>query len=109
MSPTSRPRRIFGLIICWLPFVAVVVTALSWWSHLADGIPTQWSGGEVSTVAPAWTALLLPLGGTLICGILATMAALDVDGRGVRKVYSWTFGAGVVLVGGWLWLMVPNL
>lgn len=108
---SQRPgiRYAFAVALCWLPFVAVVWAAIAWWDVVAGDISTQWSGDEVTTTAPAWTALLLPLCGTLICGVLATVASFDADGPGARRVFLFCFGIGAMLAFVWIGVMVPNV
>lgn len=108
-SKHRRARTAAAVALCWLPCVAVIWTVVTWWHLVFDDISTQWAGGEVSTTAPAWTVLLLPLGGTLICGTIATAAGLDPDGRGARRTFFFCFGVGTMLAFIWIGVMALNV
>lgn len=102
-------RSVAAAIVCCLPLATVLLTAWIWRDVTFGDMATQSLDDDVSTVAPAWTALLLPLCGTLICAVAAVTVATDLDPLFSRKAYFFSFGIGAILVAAWLTLLIPNL
>lgn len=102
-------RVIIGVLLCWVPFAIVLISTILWWDYVVGDISTQWSGGEVSNSAPAWTALLMPFCVSLVCSVIATVSAIDGVGPGLRQAYFWSFGIGSMVAVCWIGIMAPNV
>ncbi|GAA4784435.1 hypothetical protein [Microbacterium gilvum] len=107
--PELIARSVAAAGVCCIPFAVVLVTAWLWRDVVFGEIATQWQNDEVSTVAPTWTVLLLPLCGTLICAGVAVVTATELDPLHSRKAYFFAFGIGVMLAIIWLTVLVPNV
>ena len=85
--------------LCWVPFLALVVVTVATWPLLAGEISTQWSGDDVVTRAQGWTVLLLPVTGTLVCGVIATVVAVERPRHHHRATLAVCGAVGAVLLG----------
>ncbi|GAA1941399.1 hypothetical protein GCM10009775_36500 [Microbacterium aoyamense] len=104
----DRTRQMIAVVVCWLPLAVLIVSVIASWDAVASTITTQWNAGEPATIAPAWTALLLPAGVCIIAGIAATSAAIDGTNRGRRIAYLAAFGAGCAALWVWFSLLAAN-
>ncbi|AMB59507.1 hypothetical protein AWU67_12280 [Microterricola viridarii] len=99
-------RQIIAVSLCWLPLLVLLLSLPASWDTVTGTITTQWQAGVATTEAPAWTALLLPAGVSLIAGLLATAA--DGTGRGRRIAYLFCFGSASAALWIWFCLMSAN-
>ncbi len=109
-----RGPTIAAAALCWVPLLVIVAIVVVTWPLLAGEISTQWSGDDVVTRAPGWTLLLLPVTGTLVCGIFATVVAADRashDGtpHDHRRSLAVCGAVGVVLMAIVIVVVVANL
>lgn len=92
-----------------MPLLVIVAIVGATWPLLAGEISTQWSGDDVVTRAPGWTLLLLPVTGTLVCGIVATAVAVHRAPHHHRRTLAVCGVVGVVLMAVVIVVVVANL
>lgn len=102
-------RAAAAALLCWVPLLAIAGMTAAFWPVVWGEIATQWSGSEVATRAPGWTAVLLPATGALLCAVIATAGAASPDRRERARTFLASGGVAAVLAVLVAAVLIPNV